>query len=49
MGNLQAWKGQRRGGGQGYRQKRVRGSSGSIGMMVQRQVTPGWEDDPVRR
>ena len=48
-GIWQAWRGQGKGGGGGYIQQRGRGRNGRIGMLGQRQVTPGWADDPVRR
>ena len=41
-------RGRGRGGAGGYGQRRVRESHGRSGMLGQRQVTPGWADDPVQ-
>ena len=38
----------RKGRREGSRAAKGRGEAGNIGILVQRQVKPRWEDDPVR-
>ena len=45
----QAWQERGRVGGGGARTEKGRGKTRNTGMMGQRQVTPRWIDDPVKR